>query len=86
MDNLLNTENKIFEYVRKNSFSDKNNITAKTMIFRDGILDSMAFILLIDFIEEAFGIKVGDQDLVEENFESVEAITRYITRKKEIVS
>lgn len=86
MDSLLNIENKIFEYVSKNTFSNKNSINAKTLIFREGILDSMAFVLLIDFIEETFSIKASDQDLVEENFESVEAITRYINRKKGIVS
>lgn len=46
----------------------------------------MAFVLLIDFIEEAFAIKPGDEDLVEENFESIEAITRFIQRKKELTS
>ena len=38
--------------------------------------------MLITFIEEEFAIRVGDADLIEENFESINAITSYILRKK----
>jgi acyl carrier protein len=86
MENLLNIENKVLEYIRKNTFLSKHEITSNTLLFREGILDSMAFVLLIDFIEDGFGIKPGDEDLLEENFESIEAITRYIHRKKDHTS
>ena len=42
----------------------------------------MGFIMLITFIEEEFAISVGDADLIEENFESINAIASYISRKK----
>jgi acyl carrier protein len=42
----------------------------------------MGFVLLIDFLEEDFGIKASDEDLIEENFESVTAISNYILRKR----
>lgn len=83
MNDLPAIEEKVFEYIRKNTFSDKNAITSKTMIFREGILDSMAFVLLIDFIEETFSIKTDDKDLIEENFESIEAISHFINCKLE---
>ena len=38
--------------------------------------------MLITFIEEEFAIKTSDADLIEENFESINAITSYISRKK----
>jgi acyl carrier protein len=77
-------QEKIFEYVRKCSLTDINKLETSTLLFREGIFDSMAFIMLIDFIEENFGIQPGDDDLIEENFESVEAITKYILRQKGI--
>jgi acyl carrier protein len=43
----------------------------------------MGFIMLITFLEEEFGIKTIDADLVEENFESVNAISDFIIRKQE---
>jgi acyl carrier protein len=43
----------------------------------------MGFVVLITFLEETFGITATDEDLVEENFESINAITSYILRKTE---
>lgn len=78
----LQTEEKIFDYVRKNTHSDTSKITPETMLFREGIFDSMGFVLLIDYLEENFGIKAVDNDLVEENFESIKAITHFINGKR----
>jgi acyl carrier protein len=75
---------KVFEYVNKNTHCDIQKVVPQTMLFKEGIFDSMAFVLLIDYIEQNFGIKPGDEDLIEDNFESIEAITKYIQRKKEV--
>jgi acyl carrier protein len=72
---------KIDGYIRKNTLSNASSLSDKTLLFREGIFDSMAFVLLIEYIEETFGIQASDADLIEENFESIEAITRYISRK-----
>jgi acyl carrier protein len=39
--------------------------------------------VLISFLEEEFGIKTNDNDLLEENFESINAISDFVTRKKQ---
>jgi acyl carrier protein len=52
------------------------------MLFVEGILDSMGFALLLDFLEETFKISPNDSDLVESNFESINAITEYILKKQ----
>jgi acyl carrier protein len=68
-------------YLRENTLKDANKIEDSTLIFQEGFFDSMGFVLLIDFIENKFGIRTSDEDLVEENFESVNAISKYIARK-----
>ncbi len=85
-DTQSQVEQRIFEYISKNTHSDVKNINSQTMLFREGIFDSMGFVLLIDFLEEGFGIKASDEDLVEENFESAAAITNYILRKKAVLA
>jgi acyl carrier protein len=72
---------KIDAYIKKSVHADKEKINGASMIFREGFLDSMGFIMLISFLEEEFGIKTGDDDLVEENFESINAISDFIGRK-----
>jgi acyl carrier protein len=68
-------------YLKENTLKDANKIDDSTLIFQEGYFDSMGFVLLIDFIENKFGIRTSDEDLVEENFESVNAISNYIARK-----
>jgi acyl carrier protein len=75
---------KVTGYIKKNTLTNINKLNEKTLLFSEGIFDSMAFVLLIDFIEETFTLKPGDEDLVEENFESIDAITNYILRKQEV--
>ena len=62
---------------------DGDKIQDDSMFFKEGYLDSMGFIMLITFVEDEFGFKTSDSDLVEENFESINAISSYIIRKKE---
>jgi acyl carrier protein len=79
-------ENGLFDYVRKGSHGDTSKINAQTPLFKEGIFDSMGFILLVDFLEEHFGIKATDSDLIEDNFESISAITHFILRKQSTVA
>ncbi len=75
-------EDALFDFIKKNTLTDTNKIKTETLIFKEGIFDSMGFILLLDFIEENYNIKTSDTDLIEENFESILAITNFISRKK----
>jgi acyl carrier protein len=47
-----------------------------------GILDSMGVMELVYFVEETFGVKVADQDLTPENFDSVERLADYVSRNR----
>jgi acyl carrier protein len=80
----LTIKNKINEYVLQHTFADKDKIQYDSLLFKEGYFDSMGFIMLITFIEEEFALNTSDADLIEENFESINAITSYIQRKKNI--
>lgn len=47
-----------------------------------GIIDSVAMVDLIAFLERSFGIAVSDDDMTPENFDSIDAISRYVAGKK----
>jgi len=72
---------KIRSYIQKTAHIDNEKIKNDSMIFREGYFDSMGLIMLITHIEEEFGIKTNDADLIEENFESINSISDYIYRK-----
>lgn len=48
-----------------------------------GILDSTAVLELVDFIEGRFGVRVSDDDLLPENFDSIDALVRYVESRLE---
>lgn len=72
---------KIRTYIKQSVHVESEKIKDASLIFKEGFLDSMGFITLITFLEEEFKIKTNDSDLLEENFESVNAITDFVDRK-----
>lgn len=69
------------KFIVDTSFVPAEKVKDDTLIFVEGIFDSMGFLSLINFIEENFKIKAADSELLEANFESVNAITAFISRK-----
>lgn len=51
-----------------------------------GALDSTGVIELVAFIENAFGIKVRDEDMVPENLDSLSSIERYVLMRRRAVA
>ena len=49
---------------------------------QNGIIDSTGILEVIGFIEEEFGIKVEDEEIVPANLDSINLISGYITRKR----
>ncbi len=72
---------KVKAYILEVTSVEKSKIQDHSLIFKEGYFDSMGFVLLITFLEETFGIKTIDADLVEQNFESIDAITEFVIRK-----
>ncbi len=46
------------------------------------ILDSLGIMELVAFLEEKYGIRVSDDDLTPENFQTVDSIVGFVDRKK----
>lgn len=52
-------------------------------LLSSGILDSLALLRLITFVEEKFGLTIGDIDVVPDNFETLNHIVAYLKRKQQ---
>jgi len=81
MNKSLEISEKIRQFIIETTFSPPDQLKNDTLIFVQGIFDSMGFISLYNYIEETFDIAVEDTELVEENFESINAITDFVVRK-----
>ena len=48
----------------------------------EGIVDSMNVLELVNYVEARYGIKVDQQDIVPDNFDSVRSLAAYVQRKQ----
>lgn len=48
---------------------------------REGIIDSLGVMELVDFVETQYGISVADHELLPSNFDSVGQLSAFITGK-----
>lgn len=86
MEIKTDIKDKIRQYIIEETFASPDQIKDESKIFEEGLFDSMGFILLISFIEETFSIKAKDSELLETNFESVNAMAEYVIKKKVLLS
>jgi acyl carrier protein len=78
----MNITDTIKEKLTNNGKSgDWTKFSNDDSLWQEGILDSLGMIELIQFIEKIFNIKVGDEDLSPDNFDSINRISRYISIK-----
>jgi acyl carrier protein len=52
-------------------------------LISSGVLDSLALLRLIAFLEEQMGVTVDDSEVIPENFESINEIKSFIEKKKQ---
>jgi acyl carrier protein len=61
---------------------DPNELTDDTPLMTTGILDSLATLKLVTFLEEKFDIAVEAHEADAENLNTLELITNLVERKK----
>ncbi len=77
-------ETVINDYVSRELVQDRAllPLADDTSLLETGILDSLSLLRLVVFLEERFGIGVGDTDLLPDNFASVNAICAYVRARE----
>lgn len=66
-------------------FSDNPEDLADDASFMDlGVIDSTGIMEVVIFMEENFGIKVLDTDLLPENLDSINSLVAFVERKQAV--
>ena len=58
-------------------------IDGATPLLADGIVDSMGVLELLAFIEGTFGVTVADDEVVDANLGSLDALVRFVAGKQD---
>lgn len=61
---------------------DSGAIAADESLLDSGLLDSASILELVSFLEERFGLVISDEELVPENFETINAMVELVTSKR----
>jgi acyl carrier protein len=60
---------------------DGRELGLEQSLLETGIVDSTGVLELVFFVEETFGIKVKDEELVPRNFDSIAKLAAYVRQK-----
>jgi len=78
----MGTQEEIRSFVIDNFlFGDGRGLDNDSSFLDGGILDSTGILHLVAFIEEAFSVRVADEELVPENLDSINRVSAYLQRK-----
>ncbi|HET7009349.1 MAG TPA: acyl carrier protein [Anaerolineales bacterium] len=78
----MDTQKLLLEYITKElAIGRAKEVRPEDDLLAAGILDSLGLMQLVMFLEEKLGVKVPDEDVVIENFQSVDALQAYLERR-----
>jgi len=71
----------LLEYIKNEIMRNRNaRLGEDEDLLSSGILDSLGILQIVAFIENTFGIRIPDEDVVFDNFQSVNAMAAYLQR------
>lgn len=81
MDITTSQTEQLIKFISEITFKEPGQITEETLLFEEGIFDSLGFLSLISFIHEEFGIEIENDELNEENFSTIKTVVSFISEK-----
>ena len=60
-----------------------SGIEDDTPLLEESLIDSLGVCRLATWMEESYGIRIGDTEMVPEHFGSIEAMARFVERKRD---
>jgi acyl carrier protein len=67
--------------LKKFPLARRHGIQDSDPLLESGMLDSQGVLEVVTFIEQAFSINVADEDLVPENFQTIDRIAAFVQSK-----
>ena len=80
----MSAKAKIKNYILENYLftDDQNALQDGDSFLQQGIIDSTGILEVVFFLEEEFGVKVKNEEMIPENLDSVNNLVAFVERKK----
>ena len=79
----VDIENSVISYIKDKFLSEKaaENLTIETKLLDEQIIDSSGILRLIMYLEDKFSVRIDDEELIPENFNSIITLSSLVKRK-----
>ena len=78
----MNVESTVRQFLRGELGKDESSVGPDDSLLESGTIDSMGVLQLVAFLENTYAVKVDDEDLMPENFDTISAIAAFIERRR----
>ena len=79
----MNNKERIREFIANHFLKggEVTTISDDVSFLEEGIIDSVGVLELVAFIEEKFGFRVEDEEIIPENLDSIDRLVVYVQSK-----
>lgn len=78
----MQTRDTLLDFIRDELAKGAGDVdVASDSLIETGIIDSVGIMKLVDFIEGKFSVKISDDELLPENFDTLDDITKLVSDK-----
>ena len=81
-NNVVDIQKAVREFIGKELGREVDRVTDAESLLEAGILDSLGVLSLVGFIEQHYGITVTEDEMMPENFDSIEAIAAFVNGRR----
>jgi len=80
---MADVKDQIREFVLENARSKGiNEVSDEESLMESGIIDSLGIFRLVAFLEDNFRVRISDDEIIQENFQSINEIERFVSGKR----
>ena len=79
----MSIQDEVRQFIVKNFYvADAAGLADDASLLDKGVIDSTGVLEVIAFIEDEFGIKVEDEEMLPDNLDSIDRIDAFVAKKK----
>jgi len=83
IDQSASVKDQIREFIRDlANAKGVSSFTDQEALMDSGIIDSLSIFRLVSFLEDTFRVKIGDQEITNDNLRDVETIEQLVLSKR----
>jgi acyl carrier protein len=75
---MIDVKGKLKRFIEDDVLYGEGTVTDDQELIGD-VLDSLALLQFVEFIETEFGIEVADEDMIPEHFKTIDAVDTYVS-------